>query len=272
MVPIVMVLVTGIYIIYWGTSTAWIVSTGKLEDYPKSNDDWNDKPFRNIEFDKTLKNQLKIQGFGLFWNIAFLLTLSNFIINGAVCFWYHNHSDKMNHPITTTLWWALRYHLGTIAFGSFILAVVWVLRALAEYLDRKRKKHKKYGGEDNLTAKFILCCIKCVLVICEKLIEFINRHSYTETILRSTNFCTSAKHAMTLVHNNILRFSVLYGLGRIVMTFAKIFIILVTMGGAYFALEVTYNFNNDAQQESQINSMVAPLLVNFLFYFAILKI
>ena len=260
LVPIFMIIVSAGYIFFWAFSTLWIVSTGKLEDYPTGND-WNPKPFRSIEFEDGLTNKLWIQGFGLFWNIAFLLTLSNFIINGAVCFWYHNASSNVEHPITTSLWWALRYHLGTIAFGSFILAIVWILRTIAEYLQQKQEQQRR-NGNDNSTARLILCCIKCILVICEKLIKFINRHSYTETILRSTNFCTSARHAMTLVHKNLTRFAVLHGLGRVVMTFAKLFIILVTLGGAYYALDNVYDLNNESEQESQVNSMVAPLTVS----------
>lgn len=239
-----MIVVTAFYVIYWGYSTLWVISTGPLEPYPTEKGSYNDSPFRGIEVDKDLKHKLWFQGFGFFWNIAFLLTLSNFIINGAVCFWYHNTSSDVTHPITTSLWWALRYHLGTIAFGSFILAVVWILRCIAEYLQQKQQQQKKAGVE-NHTAKLILCCIKCVLVICEKLIKFINRHSYTEVILRSTNFCSSARHAITLVKKNFLRFGVLHGLGSVVMTFAKLFIVCTTMAISYFALFNFYEFGQE---------------------------
>ena len=139
MVPILMIVLTAGYIMYWAYTTLWVVSTGDLEAYP-TDGGWNNSPFRSIDFTKELKNKLYTQGFGLFWNIAFMLTLSNFIINGAVCFWYHNTSSDVKSPIATTLWWALRYHLGTIAFGSFILAVVWILRVIAEYLQQKQEQ------------------------------------------------------------------------------------------------------------------------------------
>lgn len=263
-----MIIVSAFYISYWAYSTVWVVSTGKLEDYPQDKQDWNTKPFRGIEMDDSLKNKLYLQGFGLFWNVAFLLTLSNFIINGAVCFWYHNTSTDIKHPITTTLWWAIRYHLGTIAFGSFILAVIWVFRVIAEYLHQKQQQQKR-NGKDNSTAKLILCCIKCILVICEKLIKFINRHSYTEVILRSTNFCSSARHAMTLVKNNITRFGVLHGLGSVVMMFAKMFIIFVTMALSYFLLNSVYDFQDEDEQESQMNSMGPPLVAIFILSLSI---
>ena len=257
-----MILVCGVYAAYWLYCTAWIVSTGDLTPYPQ--DDWVRKPFRSIEVSENLKKKLYIQGFGLFWNVAFLLTLSNFIINGAVCFWYYNSTTKVKHTITTSIWWAVRYHLGTIAFGSFILAVVWVLRVVAEYIQQKQEQQRKAGVE-NTTARFVLCCMKCILAICEKLIKFINRHSYTECILRSTNFISSARHAIALVLNNMTRFTVLHGLGKVVMTFAQLFIIFVTMVLSYVLLKVVYDIDRSDESKGSLNSMGPPLVVRIKF-------
>lgn len=48
-----------------------------------------------------------------------------------------------------------RYHLGTLAFGSLIVAIVQIIRVILEYIDQKLK------GADNAAAKFF---IKCVLL------------------------------------------------------------------------------------------------------------
>ena len=254
-----MVFVAG-YIFFWGYSSAFIFSSGDLEPYPTGGD-WLSKPYRSIQPDDALKKKMWITGFGLFWNVAFLLTLSNFIINGAVCFWYHNTTSRTKSPIMTTLWWAFRYHLGTLAFGSFILAVIWVLRAIAEYLYKKHEQQKKAGVESKL-ATFMLCCMKCVLAICEKLIKFINRHSYTEVVMRGTNFCSSARHAIALVTKNMSRFAILHGLGAIVMNFARLFIIFVTLVGSYYVLVLGYNLNEEAEKAASMNSMGPPLTVS----------
>jgi len=37
------------------------------------------------------------------------------------------------------LWWAFRYNLGSLAFGSMLLAIVWMIRVIFEYLDKKLK-------------------------------------------------------------------------------------------------------------------------------------
>ena len=49
-----------------------------------------------------------------------------------------------------------RYHLGSLAFGSLIIALVQMVRSFLEYLDRKLK------SAENDVAKFILKYVVCV--------------------------------------------------------------------------------------------------------------
>ena len=51
-----------------------------------------------------------------------------------------------------------RYHLGSLAFGSLIIALVQMVRSFLEYLDRKLK------SAENDVAKFILKYVLCVCV------------------------------------------------------------------------------------------------------------
>ena len=45
---------------------------------------------------------------------------------------------------------SFRYHLGSLAFGSLLIAIVQIIRVGLEYLDRKLK------GSENQVAKFFL--------------------------------------------------------------------------------------------------------------------
>jgi hypothetical protein len=44
---------------------------------------------------------------------------------------------KFNHDSNNRwgAWWIVRYHLGSLAFGSFIVAVVWSIRIVFEFVD-----------------------------------------------------------------------------------------------------------------------------------------
>ena len=46
-----------------------------------------------------------------------------------------------------------RYHLGSIAFGSLIIAIIQIIRVMLEYIDHKLGKY------DNAFVKFILAYV-----------------------------------------------------------------------------------------------------------------
>ena len=52
-----------------------------------------------------------------------------------------------------------RYHLGSLAFGSFIIAVVQMVRIMLEYIDHKLK------GSENRVAKFLIKSVPLVVVV-----------------------------------------------------------------------------------------------------------
>lgn len=58
--------------------------------------------------------------------------------------WYNSSKDEPDDDgipgdsdVTEALWWTLRYHLGTVAFGSLIMTIVTVIRIVFEYVAKK---------------------------------------------------------------------------------------------------------------------------------------
>jgi hypothetical protein len=78
---------------------------------------------------------LWFMGFGILWLVAFLIACAQFIIIVASCTWYFSkESDTSGKAsIMTGAYWIPRYHLGSLAFGSLIVAIVWTIRLLFEY-------------------------------------------------------------------------------------------------------------------------------------------
>ena len=82
----------------------------------------------------------------------------------------------------------IRYHPGTAAAGSLIIAIIKTIRAFVAHLQAQAEKR---GGK---VAKCILCCIQSCLWCVEKCMKFINKNAYIQTAIYGTNFCTSAKN------------------------------------------------------------------------------
>ncbi|XP_075062911.1 choline transporter-like protein 2 isoform X1 [Mixophyes fleayi] len=144
--------------------------------------------------------------FMFLWLANFVIALGQVTLAGAFAsyYWAFKKPDDMPaFPIFSSLGRAIRYHTGSLAFGSLILAIVQLIRIMLEYLDHKLK------GVDNKCARFLLCCLKCCFWCLEKFIKFLNRNAYIMIAIYGTNFCTSARNAFFLLMRNIIRVAVL---------------------------------------------------------------
>uniref|UniRef100_A0A3P9PDY4 Choline transporter-like protein n=1 Tax=Poecilia reticulata TaxID=8081 RepID=A0A3P9PDY4_POERE len=113
--------------------------------------------------------------FLFFWCANFVIALGQMTLAGAFASYYWAFSkpgDIPSFPVFSAMGRSLRYHTGSLAFGSLILAIVQIIRVLLEYLDQKLK------GAENKFAKFLLCCLKCCFWCLEKFIKFMNRNAY----------------------------------------------------------------------------------------------
>lgn len=144
--------------------------------------------------------------FMFLWIMNFIIALSQMTLAGAFAsyYWAWNKPDDIPaFPLATALYKSLRYHLGSLAFGSFIIAVVQMIRLVLEYVDHKLK------GTENPVAKFLLKCLKCCFWCLEKVLKFLNKNAYIIIAIRGKNFCFAAKDAFFLIMRNIVRVVVL---------------------------------------------------------------
>lgn len=66
------------------------------------------------------------------------------------------------------------FHLGSIALGSFIIAVIQFIRLLLEYVDKKTRQLQ----QQNKIAQALMWLVRCLLWCLEKIVAFINRNAY----------------------------------------------------------------------------------------------
>ena len=45
--------------------------------------------------------------------------------------------SKVSFPVVRGIWWVFRYHLGTVAFGSCIIAIIQLIRTILAYIQNK---------------------------------------------------------------------------------------------------------------------------------------
>ncbi|KAK1886760.1 Choline transporter-like protein 2 [Dissostichus eleginoides] len=160
--------------------------------------------------------------FLFFWCSNFVTALGQVTLSGAFASYYwafKKPNDIPAFPIFASLGRALRYHTGSLAFGSLILSIVQVIRVLLEYLDHKLK------GAQNKCAKFLLSCMKCCFWCLEKCIKFLNRNAYIMIAIYGKSFCPSAKDAFFLLMRNIVRVAVLDKVTDFLLFLGKLLIV-----------------------------------------------
>ncbi|XP_060774516.1 choline transporter-like protein 2 isoform X2 [Neoarius graeffei] len=169
--------------------------------------------------------------FLFFWCVNFVVALGHVTLAGAFASYYwafKKPEDISAFPIFSSLGRALRYHTGSLAFGSLILAIVQVIRVTLEYLDQKLK------GAENKFAKFLLSCLKCCFWCLEKCIKFLNRNAYIMVAIYGKNFCASAKDAFFLLMRNIIRVAVLDKVTDFLLFLGKLLIVGIVGIGSFF--------------------------------------
>jgi len=160
--------------------------------------------------------------FGYFWTLAFALAIGYTAIAGAVSSWYFSKpGDKKSppkHAVVLATWRVFRYHLGSLAFGSLIVAIVQIIRVIFRRLEQRINKLK------NKQVKYLTRTIHVVLACLEKIIKFINKNAYIMIAIHGSNFCNSAQRAFKLILTNILRVGAVNALGTFVLFLGKVFI------------------------------------------------
>ena len=136
-VPFIFFFIILIWIIFWVISAVYVYSVGDLVK-----DDT--LPIANIEWNTTTRYVWIYHLFGLFWISAFIIGCSQFIIAATAAIWYFSvgadSDSKAKGSFLTAYKWIFRYHMGSIAFGALIIAIMQMIKLMFEYFRRKFEK------------------------------------------------------------------------------------------------------------------------------------
>ena len=205
--------------------------------------------------------------FNLLWMNGFILSIGQTIIAGAVGVWYFtpNHSKGTlgTYPIRTGLRNTFIYHLGTVAFGSLILAMIRFVKFLFFWHVKTAASttNSKATGPLGKAAGCIAACMYAVLNFIEKVINFLNKNAFIQTALMGTNFCVSCANAVSLIIRNAGRIGTLGLIGGAVHFLGLTFITAGT-GLAGWAL-LAWAF------DGKLTSPIGPVIIFIIMGYCI---
>ena len=117
---------------------------------------------------------------------------------------YDKRNDLVESSLGSTMWNVTVFHLGTLAFGSLVLAFVRMVRVILEYVERKVKYFNNdcarfvrfiNQGFKIINFRCLLSCCKCCLWCLERFLRFINRNAYIMCAIKVP--CYYSKHVIS---------------------------------------------------------------------------
>jgi choline transporter-like protein 2/4/5 len=195
--------------------------------------------------------------FVLLWTIGFIQAMGQIVIAMCVAKWYFSREKwKVGSlAVFKCIKDSFKFHLGTAAFGSFIVAVVQIIRIIVA---KAQKRAKEMG---NKIGEALLCCCQCCLWCFEKFIKFLNKNAYIQTAIFGTPFCRSARESFLLIARNAGKVGSISYVSTIVLFVGKLFISCLTTGVAYIYM--------DSQIGEEVYSLGGPLLFIFVMSYFI---
>ncbi|XP_032779774.2 choline transporter-like protein 1 isoform X2 [Daphnia magna] len=157
--------------------------------------------------------------FAALWISQLCLACQNLIIAGAVADWFFTRDkSRLGCPVARSVGYAVRYHLGSLAFGSLLIALMKLVRMLFNYLERKlRNANTTCFGLVTCLTCFCKCCLYCF----EKFLQGLCSNAYIEIAIYGENFCWSAGRAFKMLSNNALRVIAINSVGDFILFLGK---------------------------------------------------
>ncbi|CAM4933205.1 unnamed protein product [Rotaria socialis] len=185
--------------------------------------------------------------FMIYWLLAFMIALEEMILACTFASYYWEIMNQSNETYchgyfnrclcSQGLSITVRHHLGTIAFGSSIIAIIDVLRTLIDLIkDQMEKLNLDSYGKCCLTlVKSCLNSVRCCF-------EFFSRYTYIMTAISGRWFCSSAFTSTKLLLSNCLRSFVLDRVCTILLHIGRI---TITIGSCVFTAYILDRIQNN---------------------------
>jgi len=211
-----------VFCAYWCIVALFLASTG---DYVK--DELTGA--YTMAWNEDVQNAATYHFFGFLWTMAFIRHMTILCLAGAFGVWYWTSLPEKEagkfyelhpRPIMGSVCRSFTYHIGTVAFGSFIIACIQFAQAVLEYVKKK---------QDSKLLKYVIACVQCILKCFEKLMEYVSKCAYIVTACKGNMFCTAALASFGFLFKHMGQHAIVQYISVFLMGLGKAFILCTTV-------------------------------------------
>mmetsp|Transcript_37928 Transcript_37928/g.55919 ORF Transcript_37928/g.55919 Transcript_37928/m.55919 type:complete len:694 (+) Transcript_37928:61-2142(+) len=211
-----------------------------------------DVTFRNFEITSFMWVSGIYLIFCLLWTLTFIGALGEIVVALAVGKWYFNRSkSKNNRNAWSSLGTVLKYHVGTAAFGSLLIAIVKAIRWVITVVQKQAQK------ANNKLATCLLCCCQSCFACVENFLKFLDKNAYIQTALFGTSFCESSRRSFELIARNVGKIGAISYVSVAIVFIGRITITALVSGTTYFIMISVFT-------PLEVNSFVGPTVLTIL--------
>jgi len=177
----------------------------------------------------------------------------------AATYYFNNHKDKDEEghaSVSTAFSFAYFKNAGSLAFGSLILTLIQILKAM---IDAAANSAKEDGDG---AAKLVACIAQCLMKCLEDLIEQLSKLAYAYMAISGESFCTSAWNGFLLNLKHLAKFVFATQIASLFVFMGIIAITCVNIGVGYVLCQ--YIIKDAAQVTSIVPSLITFGIISFV--------
>lgn len=189
---------------------AWLLSAGKVvpDGEPLIQGGFQiSGVHRTLVFTPAQWGFLAYWGFGFVWILETVNALGQFAISHAVVR-FAVFDEVECCPMLHGYWNGLTRHLGTLAYGGFIIGCLKILAAVISFIVRQAQAQ---GDAEGAVVQCICCCCLQLALCLEQVLAMVNDLVYTDVALRSTSYSTAASNVVQIAKTNPLTYASIKG-------------------------------------------------------------
>lgn len=166
----------------------------------------------------------------VFYFTLFIISCQDFVVAGAVTRWFFTRSrSSLRLTVFKSFWQLVRYHLGSISFGTLIVLIVRILRT----------NISETGG----CWKPLACICQSFFHLIEEFLKTFSKNAYIIISLDGSSFCVAGKRACCLVSKNFMGIAAVQTVGDFVLFLARVFVVILSVLVGFLLLVVSELFS-----------------------------
>ncbi|CAE8642301.1 unnamed protein product [Polarella glacialis] len=216
---------------------------------------------RHLEFNDERKLMLAYYVMGMLWLAELSSSLSQFVISYSVILWYYHPKPKgfgPTAPLVRGFIVALFYHLGSLALGAFMLALLRSVRIIMMWISRQAK------NDGSMVCFALASCCTCCITFAQRYLEFLNKNAYIDIALSSSNYCTAAQNALGFISSAGGKVLVLNGACFVVCIAVVLGVGTCTTGMTWLLVTTNSRYTSDRSLHHVENPYFVSAIAGFI--------